>query len=214
MPAFRSILFVTYHFPPDIGGIETRIIRYIDNLSKKGIRVTIIVLTRSQRPRREYLLGSAKVFVCPGKMSHFPKNFTRLIKTISTERIQVIHVFSGATTLFSVATLLVARIMRMPSVFSFFGREGVTFPSPIQTITFYLSAMISTSIATNTSAMKSLIPKRFQTKTHLLFGGAETVPRREEFMVSDPKMDSKVILYVGRLTVAKGVDDLVEASFT
>ena len=46
MPVVRSVVYLTYHFPPEVGGIQTRISKYIDRLSKRGIRVKVLVAGR------------------------------------------------------------------------------------------------------------------------------------------------------------------------
>ena len=43
--AVNSVLFVTYHFPPEIGGIHTRISHYVKELRRRGVVVTVFVIT-------------------------------------------------------------------------------------------------------------------------------------------------------------------------
>lgn len=204
----KSILFVTYHFPPEVGGIQTRISEYVKQLGIMGINVRVIFLTAERDAFREYSMGKAKVFVRSGHMRYFISNFRCLIAAATSSEADVIHVFSGATTVFSFASLVLARIMMRQPVFSFFGTEGVLFDSFTEKAFFELSATVAGKIATNTSAMKTLVPKRFQRKTRLLYGGAAVLNVDKE---EDQFNNTIEILFVGRLVASKGVDDLLSA---
>jgi len=208
MPRIKSILFITYNFPPDIGGIETRITRYVDNLNQRGFAVTVMFLSARQVKFVQYKLGDALILISPGGSRYFSQNFRTLIRLIVSKNVDVVHVFTGATTLFSVSSLQLARILRKKTVISFFGMEGVIFRSLRERLTFAYSASLAGTIATNTSAMKSLVPRHFQKKTKLLYGGSDSpIP-----LGSDNSLDqSPRVLYVGRLVRSKGVDDLLLA---
>lgn len=204
----KSILFITYNFPPDIGGIETRITRYIDRLNQRGHCVTVMFLSARQQSFQQYKIGSALILIHPGGSRYFSKNFHTLISLIVDREVDVIHVFTGATTFFSVASLQLARLLGMKSVMSFFGAEGVLFKSLRERITFIFSASIANTIATNTSAMRSLLPYQLQKKTKLLYGGSDPPI---SFLSNRERGETSRVLYVGRLVRSKGVDDLLTA---
>ena len=208
MKTIKSVLFITYNFPPDVGGIETRISRYIEYLGKRGILVTVIFLSARKLKFERYNLGTALILISPGGVSHFVENFRTLIRLKVSRKVDVIHVFTGATTLFSIASLQLAKLLKIRSVISFFGTEGIVFGSTKEQATFDFSASLARTIATNTSAMKSLVPRQFQGKTRLLYGGSDTPPlgRANHGEETIPK-----VLYVGRLVKSKGVDDLLRS---
>lgn len=204
----KSILVVTHNFPPDVGGIETRISKYMQYLGKKGIRTTVVVLTSGRSKPLRYTSGYVKVFVWSGNLRYFFRNFLNLVRISARVKPNVVHVFTGVTTIIGLSSLLLGRTMNVPTVFSFFGQEGIIFRSLGEEMRFTIAATISTGIATNTSAMRSFVPPIFRQKTHLLMGGADPTSYTEQICNDS---GGKTILYVGRLVKSKGVYDLLDA---
>ncbi len=207
MSRIRSILFLTYHFPPEVGGIQTRIANYCKSLSRRGIDVSVFV-PRSRGPETlTYMFQGAKVTVCPGGTKYLFTTALRLVKAAAFNHVDVIHVLTGGSTFLGVFALMMGRMLMVPSVFSVFGREDVVFTSPLGSGIFLISAEISTSITTNSSATKRLLSARFWPKTTVLLGGGEVDTTVENHATGG----WKIILFVGRLVKRKVIDDLLQA---
>jgi len=208
MNQIRSVLFVTYHFPPEIGGIHTRIIHYIQSMRARGIRVTVFVIaTRGLRTERFKMFG-ADVFVCTGRVALLPRTVANIIKSAVSGRADVIHVFTGASTFVGISSLLIGRVLRVPSVVSFFGKEQLDQSSILQRMLLPFALGLSTAIGVNTNYTKSLLPISVRPKTSVLTGGAELpLQGNTAWSTGGPK----TILFVGRLVERKGGDDLLKA---
>lgn len=210
MRRINSVLFLTYNYPPDIGGIETRISQYIKNLTLRGIDVTTIVLRSRILEARIVSSSGPRVIICPGHLRYLRSNLSLVIRETISRRVSVVHVFSGGNTLLGISCLLLARLSNIPSVLSFFGPEGVIFPTIAGRAVFDISASVASGIATNTEPMKLLVPERFQKKTHVLLGGADLEASDNSHSEFHQKKSQKV-LYVGRLIERKGAKDLLQA---
>lgn len=204
----KSVLFVTYHFPPEIGGIHTRIAHYIQSMRDRGIRVTVFVIaTHSLRTERFGMFG-ADIVVCPGRVSFLPLTGAYIVKSAISGHADVVHVFTGASTLVGVFSLLIGRFLRVPSVISFFGKEQLDEASMVQRVLLPFALRLSTSIGVNTNYTKSLLPSSVRPKTSVLMGGAELPLARSRGRATERP---KTILFVGRLVERKGGDDLLKA---
>jgi phosphatidylinositol alpha-1,6-mannosyltransferase len=201
----RSILFLTHHFPPEIGGIQTRIDNYMKTLRRMGIKIEVLFFS----VRRESLdlidETDFKVMARPGSISYLPRNLATIVRIAVRERVDVIHVFSGASTLVSIAALALGRALGVPSAISFFGREEFDLQKPSQRVGFPIACALSSSILVNTAYTATLLPRKYQKKARVILGGAEAP---HGVLNSSP---GKTVLFVGRLVKSKGVDDLVAA---
>jgi L-malate glycosyltransferase len=204
----ESVVFVTYHFPPEIGGIHTRISHYIGDLRRRGVAVTVFVITTHGGHVRKHSVDGAEVYICPGQLQFLGRNATYLLRAVFFKRADVIHVFTGASTFFGIFSLFVGRMKRLPSVISFFGKEQFETVTLIQRALLPFSMRLATSIGVNTPYTRALVPEVFRGKTHVLLGGAEVSEP-----ASNPKFNRKAatILFVGRLIERKGEDDLIKA---
>jgi len=97
--------------------------------------------------------------------------------------------------------------MGLPSVISFFGKEQFESRRRCTVGSSRLQFSLATSIGVNTPYTGASIPSKFQHKVHLLLGGAE----ERKYHPSSQGQQDKTILFVGRLTRTKGVDDLIRA---
>ena len=206
MKAIRSVTFLTYHYPPEIGGIQTRISRYVEELLATGIRVTVIFVTSDAKALSYSRKGRFVLVKCPGGEGNLVTNTGLLATELIRSSPDVIHVFTGASTLLGMFTLFCGRLFRKPSAMSLFGREDVTLPSRITRTIFLVSASLATSISTNSEATRDLLPPRVLDKSHVLLGGSDWMPASATAVTRDSS-----ILFVGRLVSRKGVDDLLHA---
>ena len=200
----RSVVFLTYHFPPEVGGIQTRISKYVEKLGTRGIRVTVIVAGR--KPFRASVIGE-NVVVCTGGLSLLPKNSAAVAGAIIRARADVMHVFTGASTILALSALLMATSLRVSTVISVFGREDLDLPSFFQRMVFRVSGSLARVVDVNSSATATLLPEKFRGKSYVLLGGADEPDTLPAYDLMEPPS----FLFVGRLTARKGVDDLLKA---
>ena len=201
------MILITYHFPPEIGGIHTRMLHYVENLRRRGISVTVFFIVSRGTQMRRYFIDGAEIFVVPGQTRYFPRIAIDLLKTSISKHADVIHVVTGASTMIGAFAIAMGRTMGLPSVISFFGKEQFEFLTPVHRWLFKIAIVLATSIGVNTPYTGASIPRKFQRKVHLLLGGAE----EWKYRPSSQDHQGGTILYVGRLTTTKGVDDLIRA---
>jgi glycosyltransferase involved in cell wall biosynthesis len=205
----RSVLFLTYHFPPEIGGIQTRIAHYLDCLHERRIRTTVFFAVSHPNHVGKSTQYGATVIVRLGNTRYLLQNMTRLSRLMASQRVDAVHVFTGVSTILSVFTLAAGRLKRVPTVISIFGREEFDLSSLRQRLLFNTSARLASSIAVNSSFTRGLLPATFREKTHVILGGADPAGSSPPHAV--PKAGGPAILFVGRLVKSKGVDDLLLA---
>ena len=200
-----SILFLTHHFPPEIGGIQTRIANYMKTLRAMGVEVNVLYFTINEKPVDKIDRFGCRIITRSGSVGHFLQNFGTIARVTISQRVDVIHVFSGAATLVSLVAITLGRILGIPSVVSFFGREEFDLQKPTQRIGFPLALALSTAILVNTRYTSTLLPRRYQGKTRVILGGAEVA--RQTYS----SQSGRTLLFVGRLVKSKGIDDLISA---
>jgi phosphatidylinositol alpha-1,6-mannosyltransferase len=208
MPAIKSVVFLTYHFPPEVGGIQTRISKYIDRLGRRGIHVTVLVAGREAKIKGATL--DAKTILCPGGIRRLPESVVSVTNTVIGCRADVVHVFTGSSTLLGVYSLIIARVVGAKPVISLFGREDFELPGRASRTLLRMSTALADSIDVNSGSTRSFLSERVRAKAHVLFGAAEvTVATQSQAARSPP-----TVLFVGRLAARKGVDDLLHAFAT
>lgn len=202
------MLFVTYHFPPEIGGIQTRTSHYIEELRRRGISVTVFVLKTRGVGVKRYRFQGADVTVCTGGLRFLGRNSAYLLSAALSKRADVVHVVTGASTFLGIFSLLTGRTKRAAAVSTFFGKEQFELGGLLQRTLLLLSLRLSTAIGVNSLHTKGYLPNVFDNKTHVLLGGAEI-----SHTVETQRFDgaAATILFVGRLVERKGGDDLIRA---
>lgn len=203
----RSILFLTYHFPPEVGGIQTRIAHYLNVLRDRRIRTTVVFAVSHREVQKSYDLNGTHVVVSLGKTSRLPQNAMTLVRLMANQHVEAVHVFTGMSTFLSTFTLAIGRLMQMPAVVSVFGLEEFEFVSLRQKLLFNLSIRLATCIAVNSAFTRRQLPSSVQAKTCVILGGAEG----PKSLTGLTDSETASILYVGRLVRSKGVDDLIAA---
>jgi glycosyltransferase involved in cell wall biosynthesis len=200
------VLFVTYHFPPEIGGIQTRIVHYLQGLGSRGVRSFVFVVSSKTSGVPVLDPRVIKVVPCQPGAKHLVQNAAGVLRTINSSRVDVVHVLTGSSTLLGLYTILLGRAMGLRASVSFFGQEDFAQTSILGRVLLLLSASLATSISTNSKATSNLLPQSLRIKSTILLGGAD-VPQMPRG-VGEGRMS---VLFVGRLVRRKGVDDLLRA---
>lgn len=199
----RSVVFLTYHFPPEVGGVQTRISKYVERLARRGIRVDVMVAGRN--PSAKWRPEGVNVRALRGGTKRLPKNAAIVARSVIRSRADTVHVFTGASTLLGVCTLALARATGARAVMSLFGREDFALNLPARAL-LLLSTALAESIDVNSTATGALLREGVRKKVHVLLGAAE-----EPLALLGQASSQPVLLFVGRLVQRKGVDDLIRA---
>jgi glycosyltransferase involved in cell wall biosynthesis len=202
----KSILLLTYHFPPEIGGIQTRISKYIEIFSKKGIGINVFVVSDNFNQNIPASAAGIRVKYVSGRFRFIVPVIFDVARTIYRRNVDVVHVFTGASTILGCSILLLGKILHKKTVTSFFGSEDFASHSPLPRLLRITSLTLSDGIATNSIHTMNHLPGKFANKAQVILGGSDMYP------VTNCDVDNRiVILYVGRLVERKGVDDLIKA---
>ena len=200
-----SVLFITHHYPPEIGGIQTRIENYTKTLRAMNVRVSVAFFTRT-KTRSNYTDSYGRhVMVSSGRIANLPRNVLMIFLEALRGRAEVIHVFSGASTFVGIASLSIGRLLGIPRIISVWGREELDLVHMTQRVGFPVALALSTGVVVNTRFTAGLLPLNARRKVSVILGGAGSSPQ-----IGETK-DRKTILFVGRLVKSKGVDDLIRA---
>ncbi|UCH37122.1 MAG: glycosyltransferase family 4 protein [Candidatus Bathyarchaeota archaeon] len=203
-----QFVIVTFDFPPNIGGVETRITNYIINLQQYGHHVTIVHPSTKDNISIEKYLG-AVVYHCPKSPVLAVQTFLRLTHKIP-HKIDALFILTGACSLIGILFLIWGKVKRIRTGIFLYGLDILNArENPIRSSLLLLSLIISDKIGVNSKATSTLLPTHSLHKIHFLYPGA-TLPDHTQYSVNQSTNDKK-ILYVGRLIKRKGVDDLLYA---
>jgi len=207
-----NFLIVTFDFPPEVGGIETRVKNYIQNLIKMKCHVEVVALTLTDNTVFvENYLG-ATVYRCPSSPRFVFKVFSSVIKAIGRYPLKVIYLLTGANTLIGLLFLVYGKVKRLKTGAFLYGKDILTSKnSPLGFLTLHLALMFADKIGVNSRATSQLLPRQTLHKVHVLYPGVNIQAIRRYRLRQLEGEKEKKILFVGRLIKRKGVDDLLQA---
>ncbi len=208
-----NFLFVTYQFPPEIGGTKTRIKNYIKNLVAMRFGVSVIVLSLIKTFTVENYIG-ATLYRCPFSVGHLLKVFVTGIRIVRNQRIDIIHIFTGAHIPVGLLFLLYGKIKRLKTGISLFGTEiQRARKNPIEYRFLKIALLLADRIGVNSEATSKMLPRSILFKTRILYPGIDPLAKYEMSKQTRIEMTrkEKKVLFVGRLSVVKGLDDLLRA---
>ena len=205
-----NILFITFDFPPSIGGIETRAMSYIENLLELGHKVTVIALSQSEKQYVDTFLG-ARVYRLSSSMITLPSAFITLTKIIEKKSIKVIHILTGADSIIGLATIIYGRFRGIKVGIFLYGMDILKSSRQIlKRLLILVNLRIAKRVGVNSKATLRLIPAIFAHKSYILYPGVD-IGALKQYAKENSRAKGKTILFVGRLIKRKGVDDLIQA---
>lgn len=203
-----QFVIVTFDFPPNIGGVETRITNYIINLQQLGHQVTVIHPSTNDNIAIEHYLG-AVVYHCPQSPVLAIQTFVRLIHKLPHQT-DALFILTGASSLIGILFLIWGKTKRIQTGIFLYGLDILNaHENAVRSLFLLFSLLVSDKIGVNSKATSTLLPHHALHKIHFLYPGA-TLPNSVLYSAKKSTHD-KTILYVGRLIKRKAVDDLLYA---
>ena len=204
-------LIVTFDFPPALGGVETRVKNYIQNMVRLNHQVLVVALTsRGGRVYVERYLG-VSVYRCPSSPRFIFKVLLTIMREISDYHADVMFILTGACSLIGLIFSLYGKLKGMKTGIFLYGLDILSAKAnPIKSLTLRFSLLVNQKVGVNSKATSTLIPKNPWTKIFLLYPGVESQDFVTELEIK--RYDkTKFVLFVGRLIKRKGTDDLIYA---
>ena len=190
-----------------VGGVEGRARSYLKHLLELGHTVRLYDLSRPARKEAITIHEATITFLSPSPQHTFV-TLGMIIRDIFSNRPDAIFILSGTGTSIGIATLVLARLLRIKSGVFIYGKDILTARMHlIQLWMLRIGLAIAKQIGVNSIATARLLPVSAK-QISLLYPGVE--PSITEGF-DRASFDSKTILFVGRLVHRKGADDLIKA---
>ena len=206
-----NILIITFDPPQNIGGIEGRANNYTEQLVKLGHNVEVISFSPEGRYEEEMLHG-AKHVRFPSSSGKAIQMVRRTAREISKNSVDAIFILSGAITLYGILLLLYAKGKGIHTLVFYYGKDILTARrSRVSSFLLWLSPKFASDLAVNSHYTASLLPEKYAKKAKILYPCIDprVLSEIKEMDLSTRK--ERIILFVGRLVMRKGADDLLKA---
>ncbi|MDA4123535.1 MAG: glycosyltransferase family 4 protein, partial [Thaumarchaeota archaeon] len=203
------LLIVTFDPPENIGGVEGRAVAYTKELIAANHFVDLIALAPAYGFTRVPFYG-AKLNKYPSSSRRVVGSFRSAVGEISTNSVDSVFLLSGALTLFGIALLAFARLMRLNSVVFLYGKDILgAKESAFRRFALVTASLLAGRVAVNSRFTAGLLPRSLSPKVGIVYPGVDpSILTRDMPRSAD---GAKRILFVGRLVDRKGADDLVRA---
>jgi phosphatidylinositol alpha-1,6-mannosyltransferase len=213
-----NFIFVTFDFPPTIGGIQTRGKYYVKELTKMGHKVIVFHMLKTyfeNFDRHKCCIVQknfgAIVYRLPASVKDIFPAFYSALQFIKKTRIDVVHILSGAYTPIGLLFLLYGKIKKKKTGISLYGKDILSSKhNPIDKILLRIALLMSDKIGVNSKATAHLLPKSIYRKISILYPGIDPQMANVAKETKKPNL-KREILFVGRLVKRKGVDKVLKA---
>lgn len=214
-------LLVTFDFPPSIGGIQTRVKSYVQNLVKMGHEVILVHMVEPEDWRSHFgnyggdaiveSFQGATVFRLRYTIAKTIEIFIAVLRCLRGRKPDVVHVFSGINLAIGNLFLLYGIARRCKVGMSLFGKDYLASrPNPVYFVPLIFSLSLAQMIGVNSRATLELVPSSLRRKGRVLYAGVN-IDELGKAVKIRRDVDEEQILYVGRLVKRKGPDLLVRA---
>jgi phosphatidyl-myo-inositol dimannoside synthase len=203
------LLIVTFDPPENVGGVEGRAAAYTKELRAANYFVELIALAPVYGFTRVPFHG-ADLNKYPSSSRRVASSFRSAVGEISTNSVDSVFLLSGALTLFGIALLAYAKLMRLNSVVFLYGKDILgSKESAFRRFALLAASLLAGRIAVNSSFTAGLLPRSLSPKVGIVYPGVDPSILTRDMPGSGDGL--KRILFVGRLVDRKGADDLLRA---
>lgn len=190
------------------GGIQTRVINYLENLPKLNISPDILSIASYDNFQKENIDESI--------IFRYPKsNKKDLISFIrqNTNKYQIFHFLEGINGSTHMMLFLLLWMYRKKPIVSLYGGEmydAIEDGNYIKKVKLYLIQKLSYRLIVNSQATKDFLPKRYHKKVFIVNPGVNSkyLSYIDKF---EKNTNDFTLFFAGRLIRRKGLDDIMQA---